>query len=96
MLKKSGKNNLKIDGNEFAIIKKELEDNKELWDSEEYFELALNRFNNALMNWVKKEYRVSLDLLEDLKYVCPSSFDLTKIDLIVAILTRKAEALQVR
>ena len=90
------RNSFQIDGNEFAIIKKELEDNKELWDSEEYFELALNRFNNALMNWVKKEYRISLDLLEDLKYVCPSSFDLTKIDLIVAILTRKAEVLQVR
>lgn len=96
MIKTSGKNNLKIDGNEFAIIKKELEDNKELWDSEEYFELALNRFNNALMNWVKKEYRVSLDLLEDLKYVCPFSFDLTKIDLIVTILQAKSEALQVR
>lgn len=96
MINTSSKNNLKIDGNEFAIIKKELEDNKELWDSEEYFELALNRFNNALMNWGKKEYRISLDLLKDLKYVCPSGFDLTKIDLIVTILQAKSEALQVR
>ncbi len=86
MIKTSGKNNLKIDGNEFAIIEKELEDNKDLWYSDYYYNLARNRFLNARKSWVEKNYRMSLDLLRDLKYVCPADFDLTKIDLIVTIL----------
>lgn len=96
MINTSSKNNIKIDGNEFAIIKKELEDNRDLWYKDYYYNLAMDRFNNAVMSWAKKEYRISLDLLKDLKYVCPADFDLTKIDLIVTILVSKAEALQVR
>lgn len=96
MIKTSSKNNLKIDGNEFAIIKKELEDNRDLWYSDYYYNLAMDRFNNAVVSWAGKDYRVSLDLLKGLKHVCPAEFDLTKIDLIVTILMSKAEALQVR
>lgn len=91
MINTSSKNNIKIDGNEFAIIKKELEDNKDLWYSDYYYNLAMHRFLNARKSWVEKNYRMSLDLLEDLKYVCPGDFDLTKIDLIVAILMNSEE-----
>lgn len=90
------RNSFQIDGNEFAIIKKELEDNKDLWDSDYYYSFAIERFNKAVTSWVDKDYRISLDLLRDLKYVCPADFDLTKIDLIVTILQAKSEALQVR
>ena len=90
------RNSFQIDGNEFAIIKKELEDNKDLWDSDYYYSFAIERFNKAVISWVDKDYRISLDLLRDLKYVCPADFDLTKIDLIVTILQAKSEALQVR
>jgi hypothetical protein len=92
----SSKNNIKIDGNEFAIIKKELEDNRDLWYNDYYYNLAIDRFNNAVMAWANKDYRISLDLLRDFRPVCPDDFDLTKIDLIVTILVSKAEALQVR
>lgn len=96
MIKTNSKNNIKVDGNEFAIIKKELEDNRDLWYNDYYYNLALDRFNNAVISWADKNYRISLDLLRDLKNVCPADFDLTKIDLIVTILVSKAEALQVR
>jgi hypothetical protein len=96
MIKTNSKNNIKVDGNEFAIIKKELEDNRDLWYNDYYYNLALDRFNNAVISWADKNYRISLDLLRDLKHVCPADFDLTKIDLIVTILISKAEALQVR
>lgn len=90
MIKTSNKNNLKIDGNEFAIIKKELEGNKEVLDSGGYFNQAINRVDTANSRWLTGERRIALDLLEDLKHVCPSDFDLTKIDLVIEILRAKA------
>jgi hypothetical protein len=91
MISITRRNSFQIDGNEFAIIKKELEDNKDLWYSDYYYNLAMNRFLNARKSWVEKNYRMSLDLLKDLKYVCPADFDLTKIDLIVAILMNRED-----
>lgn len=90
MIKTSAKNKIKIDGNEFAIIKKELEDNKEVLEEAGYFKQAINRVDSALSNWLNGERRIALDLLKDLKYVCPSDFDFTKIDLVIAILKAKA------